>query len=64
MVIKKIKNMSTKGINMSESRSKVYEISFKFLKSNADNLIFFFSLSKLVLINKQNRVTHQVKINK
>ena len=50
---------------MSESRSKVYEISFKFLKSNADNLIFFFfSLSKLVLINKQNNVTHLVKINK
>ena len=52
---------------MSESRSKVYEISFKFSKSDVDNLIyiyiyiFFFSLSKLVLINKQNRVTHQVK---
>ena len=42
MVIKKIKNMSTKGINMSESRTKVYEISFKILKSDADNLINFF----------------------
>ena len=26
MVIKKIKNINTKGINMSESRYKVYEI--------------------------------------
>ena len=26
MVIKKIENISTKGINMSESRYKVYEI--------------------------------------